>query len=314
MRNYQKIIFLMLLLIGGSIFYVQNLADIQGGLRNVLKEANILTVCDETLYYSLGEIDPRFDITKEDILKIANQAENVWESKLGKNVFEYREGAEFKINFIFDERQLRTVEKDNLDQQLDNLEYNKNNLSKEYQDKYASYNKALNTYEKKLADYVEQVEDFNREVEKWNKKDKMTKEKYEELKDDEGELAEIKDSLDKDRKKLNTLVAEVNKVVSKESALVENYNQKIETYKDKFGEAVEFNQGEYDGLSVNIYQFHEDNDLELVMAHELGHALGVGHVENSQSLMYYLMEDQDLENISLSNEDLLAIKEICKIK
>lgn len=314
MKNYQKTIFLLVLLIGGSIFYVQNLADIQGGLRNVLKEANLLTVCDETLYYSLGEVDPRFGISKEEVLVAMSDAENVWESKLGKDVFKYREGAEFKVNFIFDERQVRTLEKEKLDKQLDTLEYDKSNLSQQYQDKYNAYNKALKIYEKSVQDYKDRVDEFNKKVKKLEKSGEMTKEEYEKLKEEEDELAEIKDDLDKERERLNILADSVNKVVNKESALVDNYNKKIETYGDRFGGAVEFNQGEYDGLSINIYQFHDDNDLKLVLAHELGHALEIGHVENSKSIMYYLMENQDLENIQLTDEDLNAIGAICKLK
>lgn len=313
-RGYQKFIVLMALITGGAIFAFNNIEEIESGARNALRSANLLTVCDETLYYSLGDIDPRFGVSSEDVLKNLKSAEEVWERELGKNVFEYKEGSEFKINFIFDDRQLRTLEKDKLDKQLDTLEYNKDNLSQEYQKKYSAYDKALKNYEANLDEYLDKVEDFNREVEKLEKKGEMTKEKYEELKDEERDLSEMKDALDKERERINAIAKEVNKVVDNENNLVNNYNNKIETYKDKFGEAVEFNQGEYDGVSINIYQFHNNNDLQLVMVHELGHALSIGHVENSQSVMYYLMQDQDLENIKLTKEDLSAIKQICKMK
>jgi len=314
MKTYQKIIILILLLLGGALFYIQRAEEIRSGTRNILKKVNLITVCDETLFYSLGNIDPRFNISREEILNIIQSSESVWEKELGKNVFEYREGAEFKINFIFDERQERTDEQSKLNEHLESLEYDKENLSEEYQKKYSAYNKVSSEYEKKIAYYEKEVDDFNEEVEKWNKKGGLSEEKYEDLKDKEKELEELKDELDAERKRINRLAEEVNKIVNKENTLVENYNKRIQTYRDKFGEATEFNQGEYDGISINIYQFHEDNDLILVLVHELGHALGINHVENSQSIMYYLMENQDLENIHLTAEDLNAIKSICKMK
>jgi predicted Zn-dependent protease len=67
-------------------------------------------------------------------------------------------------------------------------------------------------------------------------------------------------------------------------------------------------------VGINIYQFHDESDLELVLAHELGHALGLNHVENPESVMYYLMEKQNLENIQLTTQDLQAIKNVCGMK
>lgn len=312
--EYKKIIVLLLLIIGGSFFIVKKMEDIESGAKKALRLANITTVCDETIYYSLGSIDPGFKISKEEVLVILKKAEDVWERELGKNVFEYREGSEFKVNFIFDERQTRTNEKSRLDEQLNVLEYDKNNLSLEYQQKFNSYNKALKIYESNLKDYSDRVEKFNKKVKNLEKDGEITKEEYENLKEDEQDLSETKDDLDKERDNLTLLIEQVNSVVNRENSLVNKYNDKIKTYRDNFGEAVEFNQGEYDGTSINIYQFHDDKDLELVISHELGHALGIGHVENSQSVMYYLMEDQDLENIKLTAEDLDAIGQICRIK
>ena len=314
MRNYLKIIILVFVLAGGFIFYTENRIELERGFRETLKELKIITVCDETLYYSLGNVDSGFETSEAEILSALQSAESVWEEALGKNLFEYRVGADFKINFVFDERQIRTKEKEQLDQQLTDLAYNKDNLSVEYQEKYTLYRQALVAYEKKVESYTDRVEKFNKIVEKLEKNNEMTKEKYDELKEEEEDLADTKEALDRERKKVNNLAQEVNNIVDKESSLIEKYNNKVETYRDKFGEAVEFNQGEYDGISINIYQFHSEKDLILVLAHELGHALGIGHVENSQSLMYYLMENQDLENIRLSAEDLAAIKEICRLK
>jgi len=49
----------------------------------------------------------------------------------------------------------------------------------------------------------------------------------------------------------------------------------------------------------------------LALAHELGHTLGIGHVDNPQSVMYYLMGEQDLKNPHLTKEDLDALKNVC---
>jgi len=51
---YFKFIFLLGILIFGGVFFAQNIKEIESGAKNVLRMANITTVCDETLYYSWG--------------------------------------------------------------------------------------------------------------------------------------------------------------------------------------------------------------------------------------------------------------------
>jgi predicted Zn-dependent protease len=48
-----------------------------------------------------------------------------------------------------------------------------------------------------------------------------------------------------------------------------------------------------------------------VLAHELGHALGIGHLDNPKAIMYYLNEGI---NEKLTADDLMALKKVCEIK
>lgn len=314
MKTYQKIILLIVLIFCGAVLIMGNLTELKNGAKVALKSANLMTVCDDTLYYSLGDIDPRFNASSEFILKSVKEAEDVWEEDLNKNVLEFKEGAEFKINFIFDERQEQAIEKNKLDSQLDKLEEVRSGISKEYEELENEYQNALSAYQKSVRDYEREIDEFNEEVEKWNKKGGAPKDEYEDLQEKQEALEKMQKKLEAQRREVNAMVANLNELAKESNAQINNYNEKVQTYQDKFGESNEFNQGEYNGTGINIYQFHESADLKLVLAHELGHALGVEHVENPSSIMYYLMEKQDLENIRLTNEDLGAIRNICKIK
>ena len=95
---------------------------------------------------------------------------------------------------------------------------------------------------------------------------------------------------------------------------MEAYNSKLNAYQSRYGEAREFDQGEYNGSQINIYQFRDLPELRLVLAHELGHALGMNHTENSASIMYYLMQDQDMDAPALSPEDQAVFSRICGVK
>jgi len=120
-------------------------------------------------------------------------------------------------------------------------------------------------------------------------------------------------NLEEKRKALDVLRGKTNQAAKKVNSLAGNYNASLETYKSKFGLSREFEKGVFDGQAINIYEFEENSDLEMTIIHEMGHALGIEHLNNPDSIMYYLMGEQNLNNPKLTEEDLSALKSVCKI-
>ena len=57
------------------------------------------------------------------------------------------------------------------------------------------------------------------------------------------------------------------------------------------------------GDQIQIYQFDAEADLRLTLAHELGHALGLGHHQDPAALMYPILGAQQLEGFKLMPAD-----------
>ena len=102
---------------------------------------------------------------------------------------------------------------------------------------------------------------------------------------------------------INTLTETANEVVKK-------YNEGVNTYNHTFSEGAEFTQGDYQGDKINIYQFKNRDELVLVLAHELGHALGIDHVDNPESIMYRQMGEQSVGK-GLTDQDLQDFRLVC---
>jgi hypothetical protein len=66
--------------------------------------------CERPIEYSLGVFDERFGMTQAEFLAEATVAEGLWEQTLGRELFRYVPGAQFKVNLIFDTRQEQTIE------------------------------------------------------------------------------------------------------------------------------------------------------------------------------------------------------------
>jgi hypothetical protein len=270
--------------------------------------------CSKPIEYSIGTIDPKFGISKDAFIENAARAEKIWEEETKKELFAYNPEAEFKINLIFDERQQATNEAIELENKLEKLDLTHDSTIEEYNSLKIKYSKRLAEYESKVAKYEKRLREYEKDVKYWNAHGGISEEEYQKLEKERKELKDIYEDLEKEREAINALASKANQAAKEENEIIDRYNANLETYKSKFGETREFEKGVFDGTGINIYEFREKADLEMTLIHEFGHALGIGHLSNPDSIMYYIMGEQNLENPALTEEDASALKSTCKIE
>lgn len=267
--------------------------------------------CHAPFHYALGTIDPRFhisrDAAKADVLK----AEAIWEDAAQEDLMQYDDQADFKINFVFDERQQKTLEAKQLEQHLATVQTLQKGISQEYDALVSQYDTKKAQYESDGKKYQSLADEYTRQVNSWNAQGGAPDDQYQQLQNQKKTLDILGSERESQRKNLNTMIGQLNDLVKKEKKVVTGYNQDVTTYESLYGDGKAFDQGVYTGKEITIYQFSETNDLVLVLAHELGHALGMDHVENPKSIMYYLMAKQDVDHPLPSAEDMQAVTNRC---
>lgn len=268
--------------------------------------------CGRPLSYSLGTFDARFGISEEAFLKEAATAERLWETALGKELFQYVPGAAFKLNLVFDIRQEQTLEGKKLEDSLDRTQTTQESLDQKQKKVLAKYTEADQDYERRLTAFKKHLDAYNAEVKMWNKQGGAPPEEYQNLQDIADALEKEQRALEEKRQEVNRLAEAVNTFSKQQVAVVEAYNEQIKNYVNRYGEPGEFDQGDYAGQEINIYQYDDLPHLRAVLTHEFGHALGLSHGNDPQSVMYHLMKDQELNPLTLTSEDRAMLLAQCE--
>ncbi|MCA9355172.1 matrixin family metalloprotease [Candidatus Kaiserbacteria bacterium] len=267
-------------------------------------------VCPVPLTYRIGNIDGSFNIEKEEAKQYAKVAEDLWESRVDRDLFVYDETAEFVIDFVFDERQQTADSQVALNNTLDQQRAENEKVMETVKKLQAEYESLLANHQAKVKAYEADLYEYNTTVNKYNDQGGAPPAVFEKLQSDLKSLDREAKKIADTAKELNDLVSEINRLADRGNELVEQYNQEVREYNKEFGFIGEFTQGDYQGDSIHVYKFSSGNELSTVVAHELGHALGIDHVEGSSSLMYYLLQDTGATP-TLTTNDLKAYYEVC---
>jgi peptidoglycan hydrolase CwlO-like protein len=282
----KKLYFLVaaLLVIGlGCLFRTQLLA--------IAAPVVYYSPCDTPIPYSIGSIDSRFNVTKEELLVDAKSAANVWNTTQNKQLFVYDPESKFTINMVYDDRQALTSK---ITEMNSNLKQQQGEIDPK-----------ITAFKKKQVDFEKRVSALNQEIQYWNGKGGAPQEEYD-------KLTQQQKALQAEAADLNATARELGQSTDEYNANAQVLNKTIGDYQDILQYKPEEGLYEQEGRNrkISIYIDISQDEFLHTLTHEMGHALGLDHNSDPTSIMY----PQTTNVLTPSSEDSKSLNTICEKK
>ncbi|OIO51574.1 hypothetical protein COY93_00695 [Candidatus Uhrbacteria bacterium CG_4_10_14_0_8_um_filter_58_22] len=134
--------------------------------------------------------------------------------------------------------------------------------------------------------YEEQLQLFELTVQAWNARGGASRGAYDELLREQGRLDSYVSDLNALIEEQNRQAERLNQLAGQEQEKVVGFNTGVNRFNETFALGGDDEQGIYGSGTINVYQFDDHEDLVMLLTHEFGHALGLGHDGDPQSVMF----------------------------
>jgi hypothetical protein len=292
--------------------WVVTLAILIGSGALAVSEVLPLLPCRQPIRYSIGEVDPRFGMSREKFAKAVEEAGGAWSQKAGKPLFLEVSKGGMIMNAVYDYRQearqkMETlgIKVDETKKSYDQLKAKHASLDALFAKRQQEYTSLKNRFEQKKAAY----EAAAAEVEQRG----VTHDDVERLETMRTEINAMVHDLNTRSEQLQHILDELNAVITVLNNLGQKTNETINAYNDVGGTL----DDEYDaavyirnvsGRKIDVFTFSDEPELKRLLMHEMGHALGLPHLQATGSVMYYLNQSK---SPMLTEADVGALSERC---
>ena len=295
-----RIVIIAFIILTLLFFHFQTRNNFQ--LRYNAWSDRIMHPLDTRLRYQIAEVDPRFGMSKEQAIQLSKEAIQIWHDGTQKQLFVYDDKAKLKIKLIYDARQENYNAFKKTQQELDQEHSSNQRISGNLDVSKSSLEQMQQSLRQEQIQLRAEADYLNQQRISWSRIENERGENRQRIEAQYQTLKEKAQQLQRNIAYYNQMNAQYNQQVGQHNSSIERYNWNVMQAKNRFPPR-EFHKGVFMGDQIQIYQFDTEDDLRLTLAHELGHALGLGHHADPEALMYPVLGEQDLQHFKLKPAD-----------
>lgn len=257
--------------------------------------------CIAPLSWTVARVDTRFDVSPEDVLRAAREAGDLWERAVGQQLFRFGAEDGFPISLDFDERQANVEEgrerEGALEAERAGIEAGRLRLNQSA----ADHEVGVRRYEQDATQYEWAVRSYNNDMARLARQNEVSASERRELQRQADDLERTARDLERRVRELNQATESMQKESDRLNAWIDAFADRQNSHADaysqapteagRYDETVFWIGAEHDKVTrrIRVFQFSDGDDLVLILAHELGHALGLGHAKESGAVMSAVM-------------------------
>jgi hypothetical protein len=304
---------LFLLLIGmGAGFYFMTYERVEGAFSGTL------TPCQQPLTYQIGTIDSRFDVSDRDVREAMADAAALWSDATEETVAIESEDGNIIVNFIYDERQELVDGELRFRERINSEQVRMNQFQRDYDRQRDQFDERSERYVELAASTTRELDSLNDWVRERNEAGGFTESDVDQFERRKAAVEEQQQRVLNERNELDRMAAQINRDTDRLNKMIDDNNRLIDEYNKEYSGENRFTKATYqntrDGGVITVNMFLNKQELTLILAHELGHALGMDHVSNPRSVMFSQMGGQELfPVVQLTREDREAIRNVCNL-
>lgn len=278
----------------------------------------------------VGKIDNYYKnkISKEELKDIILSIEKNFEKTLGFNVFDYsQKGKPIDVVYLPKTKLERRINSKIEKQKRKIMRINK--IEDDLYEKEVEINILKDELSYKETILENKTEDLNEYIKKQNKRKNITNDEYKSIKlfisIKTDELKLLKSKYKIKSQELRKKVSLYNNKINLYKHNIKSFNmlsKEIESMQKGFkkikGAALGYKQINNKNIEneilimkkIEIYGFDTKSELKAVLAHEIAHLVGIPHTKTKNSLMNPILQKNQINSLSLSDEDINLFRKV----